>query len=71
MKQIPDCKKCCNCLTQSLLLWQHASIPHFKPKINTGSRIIILATAPARVDAIANFGFPSDLIIGFMAWANM
>ena len=33
-------------------------IPHLKTKINRGSSIILI-TAPARVEIIANFGLPS------------
>ena len=35
-----------------------------------GSRMM-LATAPASVEAMANFGLPSERMIGFIAWPNM
>ena len=41
-------------------------IPHLKIKMKIGSRII-LVTAPANVETMANFGLPSERIIGFMA----
>ena len=45
-------------------------MPQWKRKIKTGSSMM-LATAPASVDAIANFGFPSARMIGFMACPNI
>lgn len=41
-------------------------IPRRKPKIKTGSKIM-LATAPARVESMANFGLPSARITVFIA----
>ena len=31
----------------------------------------MFTSAPARVEAIANFGLPSERITGFIAWPNM
>ena len=41
-------------------------IPRRKVKIKTGSKIM-LATAPARVENMANFGLPSARITVFIA----
>ena len=45
-------------------------IPHLKPKMKMGSRIILIA-APTRVDIIANLGLPSARIMGFIACPNI
>ena len=45
-------------------------MPQWKPKMNSGSRIVF-ATAPATVAAMANFGLPSERMIGLTAWPNM
>lgn len=45
-------------------------IPQRNTKMNTGSRMI-LATAPAKVDTMANRGLPSARMTGFIAWPNM
>ena len=41
-------------------------MPHRKTKMKTGSRMI-LTTAPASVEIMANFGLPSARMTGFMA----
>ena len=45
-------------------------MPQRNAKIKIGSRMM-LATAPARVEAMANPGLPSARITGFMAWPNI
>lgn len=45
-------------------------MPQRNAKMKIGSRIR-LATAPARVAPMANFGLPSERMMGFMAWPNM
>ena len=45
-------------------------IPHRKPKINSGSRTV-LVTAPATVDIIAKRGEPPARITGFIACPNI
>jgi hypothetical protein len=45
-------------------------IPHFSTKIQTGSKII-LKTAPARMETIANRGLPSERITGFIICPNI
>ena len=46
------------------------NMPQRNPKMKTGSRMM-LTTAPASVDTMANPGLPSDRMIGFMAWPNI
>ena len=45
-------------------------IPHRKSKIKRGSRMILM-TAPRRVEIMANLGFPSARMMGFMACPNI
>ena len=45
-------------------------IPQPNMKIKIGSSMM-LATAPARVDTMANFGLPSARMMEFMAWPNI
>ena len=45
-------------------------IPQRNTKMNTGSKMI-LASAPAKVEAIANLGLPSERMIGLRAWPNI
>ena len=45
-------------------------IPHLNMKMKIGSNTMLTA-APARVEAIANFGLPSERMMGFIAWPNM
>ena len=41
-------------------------MPHLQPKMKMGSRMI-LNTAPASVEIMANFGSPSARMMGFIA----
>ncbi len=45
-------------------------IPHLHTKIKMGSRMILM-TAPASVEIIANFGLPSARMMGFIACPNI
>ena len=45
-------------------------MPHLKTKIKMGSRMMLI-TAPANVEIMANLGFPSARMMGFMACPNI
>ena len=45
-------------------------MPHLKTKMKIGSRMMLI-TAPANVEIMANLGLPSARIMGFMACPNI
>ena len=60
----------CHKYAAGCILSYHHPMPHLKQKMKIGSRMMLM-TAPASVETMANFGFPSARMMGFIACPNI